>query len=81
MSLIEILLSGIFIMQIITFHVKADSYGHYLKFYDMVRHRFPMYLGHYSCVLCNYSIKQGGKLWLTIRSSVLEKLIERVKRG
>ena len=38
MSLTEILLLGILIMQVLTLHNKADNYGRYMKLYDFITH-------------------------------------------
>ncbi len=45
MSLTEILLLGILIMQVIIFHYGASSSGRYMKCYDAIAHRLIKYLG------------------------------------
>ncbi len=45
MSLTEVLLLGILIMQVIRFHYGASSSGRYMKYYDAVAHRLTKYLG------------------------------------
>lgn len=83
MSLIEILLLGILIMQIITFHTKADSYGRYMKLYDIFMHRCPKYLRHKTCVLCKIVISRNEVYWFIYKWTILikESINRRLRHG
>ena len=58
----DLLLLGILIMQIIAFHNKADSYGRYMKLYDIFMHRLPKYSVCKTVVVCKSLGKRCIKL-------------------
>lgn len=72
----DLLLLGILIMLIISFHYNTSSSGRYMKFYDILVHRLPKYLRKKTACECkiafyvgkaNYrKVKDKGvKLWQT----------------
>lgn len=59
MNLTELLLLGILIMQVISFHTKASPSGRYAKLFDRIIHRPTKYVEHKICVLCSASLSKG----------------------
>ena len=57
--MIELLLLGILIMQIITFHYNASSSGRYMKYYDLIVHQLNRYLRHKAVVLSCKGYSKG----------------------
>lgn len=57
----DILLLGILIMQIITFHYNSISSGRYMKYYDAVTHRLTKYLRREVVSLSVKAAKQSKK--------------------
>ena len=69
----DILLLGILIMLIISFHNKADSSGRYMKLYDILMHRCPKYMKHKTCVLCKKAVSKNEAYWLIYKWVILIK--------
>ena len=59
--MIELLLLGILIMQVLTFHYNTVSSGRYMKWYDAIVHRLTRYLGWKTKAVCCISAKRGIK--------------------
>ena len=53
--MIELLLLGILIMQIVTFHSTADKFGRYAKMFETLIHRPTKYLEQNIIFLCKLS--------------------------
>lgn len=61
--MIELLLLGILIMQLISFHSTASSSGRYMRAYDALTHRLTKYMKDKTVNLCKKtSTKIRGKL-------------------
>ena len=88
--MIELLLLGILIMQVLTFHYNTIGSGRYMKYYDAIVHRLTRYLTRKTivggCIIGRYGkyqgTKQGRALWVHTGSTerkLLYQLRKRVK--
>ncbi len=59
MNLIELLLLGILIMQVLSFHRSASSSGRYMKLFDIIFHRPTKYMERKTVVLCKTALSKG----------------------
>lgn len=60
MSLIEILLLGILIMQMFIFHSNASGSGRYMKLFDFIVHRPTQYTERKTVVLSKKALSKGS---------------------
>ena len=74
--MIELLLLGILIMQIITFHNNAPSSGRYMKYYDLIAHQFNRYLRHKAWLGC-CKVASKGKTGFSKGTVYYQKIKEK----
>lgn len=55
----DLLLLGILIMQIITFHYNASGSGRYMKYYDLIAHQLNRYLRRKAWLGCCKGYSKG----------------------
>ena len=65
--MIELLLLGILIMQILTFHYNTATSGRYMKYYDILVHRFPKYSRQKTVILGKKAISKGKETYYKAR--------------
>ena len=70
--MIELLLLGILIMQVIIFHNHAPGSGLYMKLYDILSHRLPKYLGGKTVILGKIGVSQGKVNYQKVRDKIKE---------
>ena len=70
--MIKLLLLGILIMQIITFHYNTVSSGRYMKVYDILSHRLPKYLTRKTVEVCCNGYSKGKESYHKVKDKIKE---------
>lgn len=63
----DLLLLGILIMLIISFHYNASSSGRYMKYYDILRHKLPRYIGRKTVCECKIAFYEGKAYYRKVK--------------